>query len=351
MRLQRQSAIVAVDAVTGETHWRADARGRALPSLWRCGAEVCASVIEDDGVEVFQHFDRATGRWVRTERVGLPTGPSLRLGSSNDGRWTLVAGYEPPSIAQIDTTTGNVAWSLPVEQAFASDVSPDNGGHATFVDGIWVATLNGRVWYKDQMSNGSYAFKDGEGGLPSALAGLSLSGTVVWQRPHQHRCNFVDRTDWVACDGVEHWKADEHKMHLRPTFAEGFDPRTGTATWTLPLDGTFDDYLSRSVRIDDTTFAVRLPSGPVLIDVAAGPKGPPPSELTGWCSNHRTPEVNIANTRALNNYMGTPIFDPCLLDGTPAPTPPLPVPAFAGVRVDDFNVWAGDTGIHGVRNP
>ena len=350
-RLFKQSTIVAVDAVTGETRWQASARGLAHPALWRCGDEVCATVVADDGAKVEQHFDRATGEWIRSGEVGLPAGASLQLGSSADGRWALVAGYEPATVAQVDTATGDVAWSLPVERAFASDVSPGNGGSAKLVDGTWVVSLAGRVWYEDQMVNGSYDFKDGEGSLPSALAGLSLSGAVVWQRPRQHLCNFLDGAEWVACDGVERWQAGARKMHLRPTFAEGFDPRTGSATWRLPLDGTFDDFLKQSVQIDDTTFAVRLPGGTTLIDIATGPEGPAPAELTGWCAVRVTPDAMIDNTRSVKDYQGTTVFDPCRLDGSTSPTPSLPVPATVGVRAGGFSVWPGGEQIHGARNP
>jgi outer membrane protein assembly factor BamB len=347
-------SLTAVKTATGETRWSVPVDGGADPSARACGPDLCLTVTHATGADELWRIDRASGAVLGKSHVSLPQGPGREAFISGTGPTDddesqfIVASRGPVLIGQFSADGAHLDWAQPVTTVFGNAaVSPNGGWAGRPVDGGWV------VWLGRAAAPSDPKPQPGDQLPRGAVAGISSDGTPRWVRTDRHACLFLDTTTPTLCDGQLH-VISATTVEGRPSTIEGVDPHTGATTWTVPVNGTIDEFhpAGEVLRLDETSFLVTTPAGLVHLDVTTGPAPTSDRSAIGWCrpDGPVTDDIHVGSrTIKYARYLG---YFPCRMGGTPADQPAkLPVPSFAGVSTDGWSAWVINGHVHAQPNP
>ncbi len=138
---------------------------------------------------------------------------------------------------------------------------------------------------------------------------------------------------------------------------EGFDPRTGATTWTVPLGPAeaFLDEDERAAVVDASRVLVRAADGPLVVDLENGAsRVPEPTEMF-WCVTEvifqYRETLTLGSGRTSNQWRGGELVSPCTGDGSPTDRLPRRLPYGHGATVGDHTVVATVGGLIGYTSP
>jgi hypothetical protein len=236
------------------------------------------------------------------------------------------------------TPSGSKAWVQTEAALFGPGFSSDYGWDFTSTPTLEVGSIEPIV-----KGNGYNVSKEKMLGINQA------NGAVEWSLPDEYTCGGAlwYLTSQVACSygGVTSKAAVKNKP---PSYKGltvslvGFNPDTGTVTWTVPildvdalLNGDGLPYL------DDTHVVVTL-SGDhkVLLDTSNGSMAPIPRGQIFWCQ--KEPDYKVQMPKQYSSFAdrtSTPIDFGCTANGRATATFPQTSPDSVGSTVDGVFVW------------
>ena len=295
------SAVIAVDARSGEPRWRAPLTAPATSNLFRCGDGACITVGPTAETASVQQIDRDDGTVVDIGRVVGAT-----VIAASDDQVLSVRGDALLLARQHGTQE---VWRLPA--ATLSDGTPAD------------PAAQWRAW---RGRNGTWVvWTAAPGSSVGMAAGLTVTGSMLWHTSGARPCSFVD--DQTARAGH-----DEYPVPLcfgEPTrLLVGLDPLSGAGAWQLDEPGLDGPGAAIVVRTSDRSWLLHTMTDDIEVDIVQGPRKPGDDVVGGWC--------------------GTPDPFPCTIDGSPTGSPEA-VPSYAGVNVRGFSVWVQDGVIRGYK--
>ena len=305
----------------------------------------------DRGSEYLYRLDPATGDFDHGDE--LP--PRARLLAPPN----LVDLVDRPENTIAWLRDGELRWRTSLRAAFPPGFSSDNGWYwSVFADEKAVV---GSV-FGEPRTAGETRTRDLA--RDAATAGISIeTGDVLWRDDGTtFRCmlSWIERPVRCRSHGTRTWVSGPTRHSVSAGIdvtLEGFEPRTGRTTWSLPL-GPAEDLIggadARIARAGPEQLIIRGASGPVLIDLDAGTATTPPERATYWClsaleyqtaQSFRTPDGSVRHDRT-----GGDIASPCDARGEPAQDVPGADSTLAvGARVGDYAVVAIRNGYVGFR--
>ena len=332
-----------INATTGAVAWRGpqDLLVEDSPSPCEQQTDFCVTGFNPDGSSSLAIFDPTTGR-----PLGLVKGPVNAID------WDLFQTSAKTSTLEALGANGTIAWSKTVNQLYGGPGYDTNNG--------WIFTSFGSTEVGTAGANN----EDHSDGLSDAKTiGFALSnGHTAWTMPGAFQClgslGFQNPPfNCVFSGRMAHPNQTSMNisfMGLRLTL-QGFDPSTGTATWSLPVRNV--DALGNGTVpfLDDSHIVVQLDNGTrVLLDTSKGTTAPIGAHEVLWCGTSGQFRVN--EPKQLNPQRERPdagVDSPCTAQGAPTNGVPLTSPDNIGATVDGVFVWAARGGLarHVVGSP
>jgi hypothetical protein len=128
---------------------------------------------------------------------------------------------------------------------------------------------------------------------------------------------------------------------------QGFDPATGTVTWTVPVRNIAALTNGNAAFVDDNSLLVQLASGAqAVLDTSDGKTVAVLPGQVFWCVGGSTFKVNEDKTfnKAESRPEGNEYFA-CKENGAPTPNWPSASPDQIGITVDGEFMWATAHGL------
>lgn len=352
--------VEAVDAVTGEVEWTSPPASEGFSDQPRpCGFDardgICVTA-EGTGEHAGQwQLDPDTGGLTR---AGPPIETLVRVPAAPeqapiDGRYLGAGLFDLTESGEIALVLdGEIVWQRPPSELFGgADVSPDYGWlFRPTREGVIVGTLGPVV---DFPPDGDRQFVEVQ------TAGIDgVTGATRWLQPGDQGCGRLvslrlvvgDGPPWLLCewDASAHFEDDVAQSYdVESGAMRGFDPASGTATWTVDLGRTsaMFDPAGHLVRLGRTTFAATRDDGSLLgVDVETGEELAVDGDDVGWCF-----AANLYGYQGFER-VGEDLTEPCSVGGEAQPTP-LRADDAIGALAGGVFVWMDDAGLHGATNP
>ncbi len=306
----------------------------------------------------------------RLHRLRLGTGaygvepPPARLpataSSLGEGLYDL--GQEPETIGMV--REDRLVWKLPVQDAFPAGFSTDNGS-------LWTHYAKAGVYAGSVYGGGGS--RPGGPAFPIATVHATVGvsdrdGTVLWRDPGSRvDCNetLTGVTDRgmpklaVRCryEGSARWRPGGIvRVYGLMITVEGYDVRTGKATWSLRLGKAYElaGGHHRPARLGGTQVLVHSGKDgehPVVVNLATGSRRPPVPGAVFWCSTmfeftyHYPVDDPDAPGGKDHQRRGGDLFNPCNTAGKLSTSVPSgALTAASGVHAKNIAVLATTTG-------
>jgi PQQ-like domain len=345
---QYQAVVEAVDVASGQPAWQTQ------PRMFRELVEFCDE-ISGPLCTTKEKSTGDTALWRIAPDTGVVNEMDDINGTSLGGR--LYNLTDSPDVARV--VGGAVVWQKPQTDLFGGQpVNPDSGWYVREMGDLdvgWFAAEN--TW------------QDGEAPVPAHfVAGIaSATGDTRWVTEGDPVCGWRlyglgmkvgDRAPWIRCKvtgNVEVANFNRVSWKYTDVVMEGFDPATGSTTWTADLGAAsaLDDPSKLLARKGPTTFVVARDDGTLLaVDVGTGATTTPDASLPAWCSSSNEYHYTDYETAFPDdpNRSGHDYLTPCTLTGDPLPAPSKPDDGIGALAGDIF-VWMDAGGLHGARVP
>jgi outer membrane protein assembly factor BamB len=324
-----------INAATGAIAWTLPAQFILSDNPASCvgGVDFCLPAYTADGSAQLAVIDAATG-----QPTSVLNGPSRALGTD-----LYQSSNETPTLEQL-SATGSIAWSEPVTTVFGPGYDPGTGWNISPIGGLDVGSVG-------VAENGSATdlsrFK--------TVGFSSASGAPQWSIAGSYQCMgpLVFLSTPVACQyrGTVHVAATSTKppslRGVTLTLA-GFDPATGSTSWSLPVANVRSLTSGNGVQfIDSDHLVVHSTSGRTLsLDTATGLTAPLAPHQRLWCE--KTPTYTVTASKgnpAGGRRTGETLYSPCTAHGAIVGGPPPSDPSTIGVTVNGVFVWPSPNGV------
>jgi outer membrane protein assembly factor BamB len=324
-----------VNAATGAIVWKLAMQFIVSDNPASCvgGQDFCLPAYTADGSAQLAIIDAATG-----QPASVLSGPSRALGTD-----LYQSSSETPTLEQL-SGAGSIAWSEPVTTVFGPGYDPGRGWNIAPIGSLDVGSVG-------VAANGSATdlsrFK--------TVGFSTASGTPQWSVPGSYQCMgpLVFLSTPVACQyvGTVHASATSTKPpSLRGVTLRlaGFDPATGSTTWSYPVANVRSLTSGNGVQfIDSDHVVVESTSGKTLsLDTSTGSTAPLAQRQRLWCEE--TPTYTVKATKgnpAGGRRTGETLYSPCNAHGASVGGPPLNDPSTIGVTVNGVFVWPSPDGL------
>ncbi len=175
------------------------------------------------------------------------------------------------------------------------------------------------------------------------------TGCLAWEFS-QAQQRFPVRCRWGK-NATEESVAGSTVFHSATVSVEGYDPKSGRTTWTVPLAArTAENQLIAYATAENTLLAPG-PAGLVLIDLSTGKARPAPGSQGWYCRHDVSSPLGISRNLAGNiqdNWSTGTAYDWCDAAINPG-TPPKAWPSWTGIQVGGMHVVLTSTGLSGFR--
>lgn len=335
------AAIEAVDVATGDTAWTSEISVGGFEDVPEPCPEaedrLCVTANDSSDSGSLWSIEMATGALTRTAEF--------------DGRELTQGLYDRWSDERIvRVVDGEVLWERTPSELFEGRaVTPDMGWSWEEHDDLlvgWFGTDEERVEAGEQPITAQF------------MAGVdAATGETRWVAEGEPACGWRLSNMQLRVDGEEPLFrcrfTGSHRVEdgsltdttLTSGVIEGFDPATGEATWSVPLDGASVMFAGDGeiVRLDPSTFTLVLDDGTRIgVDVAAGEAVDVPADAVGWCTDGNT------YGQGDDRRVGEPLATACDLAGERQPAPLTAEPELGAVDGDRF-AWLDAEGLHLAR--
>jgi hypothetical protein len=339
---------------------------RSPPGPCTDGVDVCATSQEDYAGRALPHRMRVgTGAYVPDPGSRVPGGSRV-LAQVDPADVLIEVGTEGVETLGL-VRDGALRWRTPLRDAFPAGYSTDNGWSWDLFreQGVYAGT----VFTADKV--GRDGTRTTDLGATAASAGLStVDGSVLWR----------DRGSWIRCSGSLEAATDADRRDAtvlpvrcryrgtatsRPdgsesfsglaVTVEGFDPRTGRATWSVPVGAAPSLAGSETAPAiaGQTQFLILTDRDPVVLDVASGATHQPRDGESFWCRSVVLFDYREAyDPDGPNPFkrVGGELATPCDRHGRPAKQlPSAAATTTIGASAGRFTVVAGEAGVTGYR--
>ena len=247
-----------------------------------------------------------------------PGAPSNARPIGSNGLVGLI-GRDPEKLARV--VDGKVAWRLRLDRAFPKGSSTDYGWNFTYreEEDLFVGSVGGGITRNGRGEiTASRLSKSGVAGIDAA------TGKVRWRARGSlcldDRIGDDHETGNVRCrdTGIGRVSPGSQRYRWSKLHAtvEGFDPRTGKATWSLDVGpGKKRPFEGREVvYAGPGTVAVRTHDGPVVLDLQDGSRRAPVEGEVFTCLKEKTfayEEGYSFSDRVEFERRGTGVVAPC----------------------------------------
>jgi len=327
--------VEGVNATTGAIEWQLPEAVILSDNPASCvgGQDFCVPAYTADGSAQLAIIDAATGR-----PTAVLNGPSRALGTD-----LYQSSDETPTLDQL-SASGSIAWSQPVATVFGPGYDPGTGWNISPVGGLNVGSVG-------LTQNGTSA----DLSRYKTVGFSAATGAPQWSIPGSYQCMgpLVFLSTQVACQykGTVHYSTTSTKppslRGVTLTLA-GFDPATGSTTWSYPVSDVSSFTTGTGLRfLDSDHIVVQNANGKtVSLDTSTGSATPLPPHQLLWCQ--KIPTYSVKATKgspASGMRTGEALYYPCTASGTKAAGRPLNDPSTIGVSVNGMFVWASPGGV------
>jgi outer membrane protein assembly factor BamB len=334
-------SVTASDEATGEPAWSfggGKLEVDSTPSLCRDGEAFCVVGRREPGARTsLMELDLENGELLRNRPLSqTEIFRELSDGLRDDGKRFLGVNQ-----------AGRQLWSRTYADVFGgADVTPDFGWDIQRQEGRFV----GSVGYRDVSGpRGSIDLRRmGDTAGFDARTGRTLwvkhgatvqCGSLQFLVDHPMRCSYQGRI--VVENENEDFKGLDVTL-------EGFDPKTGKATWTWRA-GNVPALVNGGpgvTRIGTAQYAIKTAKGTTILDADEGPVGTAAAGLVGWCDGSNTAVPRAQRQIALfdeEQGYATVGWFPCKTNGQSLDVPPS-TPSFATATVAGVSVFTTEDG-------
>jgi hypothetical protein len=327
--------IVGINATTGATTWQ-NSTGVVLsdnPASCASEQDFCLTGYNPDGSTSLILIDAVSG-----EPKSVINGPNRALGLN-----LYQSDSSTPTFQQL-SPSGTIAWTKSVAAIFGPGYDPSSGWNITPVGNLNVGSVSPAA-----------AGRTVDFGANKTLGFDVATGTAQWTLAGAYQCMgpLIFLSSQVTCQysGKVHYaKGATVLPRLGGVTLKlvGFDPTSGSVTWTLPVSNVASLTFGNGVRfLDGTHLVVRETSGKVvLLDTATGAPAPLKSGQTLWCE--KTPIYSVVSTKGApqgGKRVSEPVYYPCAVNGTRKTQPPS-FPSSVGATVNGVFIWPSPTGLN-----
>lgn len=325
--------VTAVDAVTGQLRWK-----HATAYTVSGQPRFCD---DDRRVCLIGH----AGGQARTVTLDAATGNQMSVAPAAGAREVSdqLTATDSGLVLVHSTVDGKQVWRKSTTEIFGSPVSADNGWNIRLGDGRYVGML-GSAWHdrsqKLEMRR--------TGGFDEN------TGAQLWSAPGTWVCSGIEFTLLmpVRCRGTGTISVDNDRTATLDgqITVEGFDPASGTATWSWSagnvLGLVFPDDSVR--RIDDKRYVIDTATGQIVLDVATGHHQVADDAVPTWCTDSEYVTIVGGNMRRNLKNLRISKHWPCRQDGDVSGLPTT-IGDFAGARSGDVYAWVAPDGLRAAK--
>lgn len=350
------TTIVVADAVSGRDTAVSQQEYRVGSRPVGCDQRVCFSVYAGTDEQAVA-MDPATGA---VTSAGAGTG-GRSIGP--EGLQSVQQPQQPEVLTRV--ADGKAVWTTPITTIFGTGYSTNGGWvfHALPKQNLLIGSV------------GAYDSADPQPtdlklGTALKMSGIDLatgarrwlqSGGVDYQCMPQVavveggplvnvRCRWGTAT-------VAHRVGNQLVLRTASLTVEGFDPATGTTTWTVPLaDPTGKSPQAALVRIEvvgENTLLVPGRAGAQLVEPVSGTTRPAPADTQAVCvvgiESPLAGGARTVNGRTSNTYATGSRATRCAADGTPITTPSTSWPSWVGATLGQVHIVTTTDGLQGFR--
>jgi hypothetical protein len=327
--------IDGISATTGAVEWRLTQAFILSDNPASCvgGQDFCVPAYTAAGSSQLALIDAATG-----QPASALTGPSRALGTD-----LYQSSAETPTLEQL-SAGGSIAWTEPVTSIFGAGYDPGAGWNISPVGDLNVGSVG--VAMTGTRADFS-RFK---------TVGFSIAtGTAQWSIPGSYECMgpLVFLSTQVACQ--YHGTATYPKTPTKPPSLRGvtlklvgFDPATGSATWSYPVSNVRSLTSGNGLRfIDADHVVVQSTKGKtVSLDTSTGSASPLTPHQVLWCET--VPIYSVKATKgspAGGMRIGATLYSPCTAGGAKTAAQLPSTPSTIGVTINGVFVWPSPSGL------
>jgi outer membrane protein assembly factor BamB len=324
-----------INATTGAVVWRL-AQAFILsdnPASCMGGQDFCVPAYTADGSSQLALIDAATG-----QPAAALTGPSRALGTD-----LYQSSAETPTLQQL-SAGGFIAWTEPVTTIFGPGYDPGTGWNISPIGDLNVGSVG--VTMTGTRANFS-RFK---------TVGFSIAtGTAQWSIPGSYQCMgpLVFLSTPVTCQyhgTVTYSKTPTKPPSLRGVTLKlaGFDPATGSATWSYPARNVRALTSGNGLRFIDADHVVvqSITGNTVSLDTSSGSASPVPPHQILWCEKVPTYTVKATKGSPTGGLrVGATLYSLCTASGAKAVGQLPSTPSTIGVTINGVFVWPSPSGL------
>lgn len=327
--------VEGINATTGAVEWKLPEALILSDNPASCvgDQDFCVPAYTADGSAQLALIDAATG-----QPASVLSGPSRALGTD-----LYQSSNETPTLDQL-SVGGSIAWSEPVTTVFGPGYDPGTGWHISPLGGLNVGSVGLAV-------NGTTA----DLSRYKTVGFSTATGVPQWSIPGSYQCMgpLVFLSTPVACQykgTVREPKTSTRAPSLRGvslTLA-GFDPATGSATWSYPVSDVQALTSGSGLQfVDGDHVVVQSTHGKtVSLDTSTGSATPLASHQVLWCET--TPTYSVKATKgspAGGLRTGETLYSLCNTRGTKVGGQPPNDPSTIGVTINGVFVWPSAAGL------
>jgi hypothetical protein len=327
--------INGINAETGAIEWRISGAFILSDNPASClgGQAFCVPAYTANGSSQLAIIDAATG-----QPTSVLDGPSRALGTD-----LYQSSDETPTLQQL-SAAGSIAWTKPVAAIFGPGYDPGTGWNISPIGSLNVGSL-GLAQSGTSVDLSKY----------KTVGFAAATGAPLWSIPGTYQCMgpLMFLSTQVSCQysGTIHLSKTAttlpslHGVRLKLV---GFDPGTGTTTWSYPVSDVRSLTTGTGLRfIDADHVVVQSSSGRTMnLDTSTGSVVPLSPHQVLWCET--TPTYSVKATKGAPDggmRTGQTLYSPCIARGAKAGRQPASTPSTIGVTVNGVFVWPSPSGL------